>query len=132
MINRSTHHWPLSLHLFQQQIVQFHWNQRSGPKLRFHICILVEEAVSTRRHNTSIPGSTDVSYYINVLAKRGLFTSDQTLMTNTATANQVNQSKRNPLLWRSKFAAAMVKMGQLDVLTGNAGEIRSNCRVINS
>ncbi|KAK4571021.1 hypothetical protein RGQ29_029745 [Quercus rubra] len=80
----------------------------------------------------SSPGSTDVGYYINVLANRGLFTSDQTLMTNTAAANQMNQSKRNPLLWRSKFAAAMVKMGQLDVLTGNVGEIRSNCRVINS
>ncbi|KAM4068594.1 hypothetical protein ACB094_12G024600 [Castanea mollissima] len=71
-------------------------------------------------------------YYISVLANRGLFTSDQILMTNTTTANQVNQSKRNPLLWRSKFAGVMVKMGQLDVLTGNAGEKRSNCKVINS
>ncbi|KAM3729613.1 hypothetical protein ACB098_12G025800 [Castanea mollissima] len=71
-------------------------------------------------------------YYISVLANRGLFTSYQILMTNTTTANQVNQSKRNPLLWRSKFAGAMVKMGQLDVLTGNAGEKRSNCKVINS
>ena len=81
---------------------------------------------------TDCPSFRDAGYYKNVLANRGLFTSDQTLMTNTAAANQMNQSKRNPLLWRSKFVAAMVKMGQLDVLTGNVGEIRSNCRVINS
>ena len=77
----------------------------------------------------SSPAITDLGYYMNVLANRGLFTSDQTLMTNAATANQVNQ---NSMLWRSKFTAAMVKMGQLDVLTGNASEIRSSCRVINS
>ena len=80
----------------------------------------------------SSPATTDSGYYINILANRGLFTSDQTLLTNAATAIQVNQNARNVMLWRSKFASAMLKMGQLDVLMGNAGEIRSNCRVINS
>ncbi|KAG6707588.1 hypothetical protein I3842_06G039600 [Carya illinoinensis] len=82
--------------------------------------------------NPSSPAVTDVGYYIDILANRGLFTSDQTLMRNPITANQVNQNARNPMLWRLKFAAAMLKMGQLGVLTGNAGEIRTNCRVINS
>ncbi|KAM4077125.1 hypothetical protein ACJW30_12G115800 [Castanea mollissima] len=75
---------------------------------------------------------TDASYYTNILANRGLFTSDKTLMTNATTTNQVNPNARSTMLRKSKFAAAMVKMGQLDVLTGNGGEIRSNCRVINS
>jgi peroxidase len=83
--------------------------------------------------NPNSPDITDVGYYDDVLNKRGLFTSDQTLLTNSATANQVNQNARNfPLFWKMKFAAAMVKMGQLEVLTGNAGQIRTNCRVINS
>jgi len=77
------------------------------------------------------PLVTDVGYYVNVLANRGLFTSDQTLLTGSTTANQVSQNAKNQGLWRSKFAAAMVKMGQIDVLTGTAGEIRLNCRAIN-
>ncbi|XP_059667331.1 peroxidase 5-like [Cornus florida] len=80
----------------------------------------------------SSPSITDVSYYRDVLANRGLFTSDQTLLTNPITANQVDQDARNPMLWGSRFAAAMVKMGQISVLTGNAGEIRANCRLVNS
>ncbi|XP_062147586.1 peroxidase 5-like [Alnus glutinosa] len=81
--------------------------------------------------NPGSPAITDVGYYVDVFANRGLFTSDQTLLTNLATANQVNQNARTPL-WKRKFAAAMLKMGQLDVLTGDAGQIRTNCRVINS
>jgi peroxidase len=38
----------------------------------------------------------------------------------------VNQS-----LFFEKFVAAMLKMGQLNVLTGNQGEIRANCSVRN-
>jgi peroxidase len=82
--------------------------------------------------NPSSPGTADVGYYHDILANRGLFTSDQTLLTNTKTARQVNQNARNPYLWSSKFADAMVKMGQIGVLTGNAGEIRTSCRVANS
>lgn len=79
----------------------------------------------------SSPEIFDSDYYMNILAKRGLFTSDQTLMFNTETAEQVDQYAKNPFLWMNKFADAMVKMGQIGVLTGNAGEIRTNCRKIN-
>ncbi|XAR52113.1 Peroxidase [Bertholletia excelsa] len=81
--------------------------------------------------NPSSPTVTDVGYYVDVTANRGLFVSDQTLLTNPSTANQVNENAMNPTLWRRKFADAMVKMGQIGVLTGSAGEIRLNCRKIN-
>lgn len=82
--------------------------------------------------NPASPAITDVGYYTDILAHRGLFTSDQTLLTNPTTASQVTQNAGNPFLWKSKFASAMVKMGQIGVLTGTNGEIRANCRVINS
>ncbi|KAJ6294741.1 hypothetical protein OIU76_022759 [Salix suchowensis] len=82
--------------------------------------------------NPASPATTDAGYYLDVLANRGLFTSDHTLLTNAATATQVNINARDSMLWKRKFAAAMLKMSKLGVLTGNAGEIRTNCRVINS
>ncbi|XWS61432.1 hypothetical protein CRYUN_Cryun07bG0125200 [Craigia yunnanensis] len=81
---------------------------------------------------TSSPSIIDVGYYVDILANMGLFMSDHTLPTSPVTANQVAQNAKNPMQWKSKFAAAMVKMGQLDVLTGTAGEIRAKYRVINS
>ncbi|KAK6155459.1 hypothetical protein DH2020_009707 [Rehmannia glutinosa] len=79
----------------------------------------------------SSPAMTDVGYYRGVLLNRGLFTSDQTLLTIPRTRAQVVQNVQNPLIWMSKFGAAMVNMGKIGVLTGNDGEIRANCRVIN-
>ncbi|KAL3521725.1 hypothetical protein ACH5RR_019874 [Cinchona calisaya] len=80
----------------------------------------------------STPTIMDTAYYGNILANRGLFTSDQSLLTDPSTATQVTQNAQDPSLWRSKFADAMVKMGQIGVLTGGTGEIRVNCRVVNS
>uniref|UniRef100_A0A7C9A0C6 Peroxidase n=1 Tax=Opuntia streptacantha TaxID=393608 RepID=A0A7C9A0C6_OPUST len=77
------------------------------------------------------PFLMDTGYYNNILANRGLFTSDQTLLSDANTASQVNQYAINPFLWQKDFADAMVKMGQIEVLTGDQGEIRKNCRVVN-
>ncbi|KAL8148481.1 hypothetical protein AgCh_005743 [Apium graveolens] len=81
--------------------------------------------------NPSSPAVTDAGYYMDVWKNRGMFNSDQTLTSSPRTANQVEQYAMNPMLWKSKFAAAMVKMGRIGVLTGSDGEIRANCRVIN-
>lgn len=80
----------------------------------------------------STPTLADSNYYVNVLRNQGLFTSDQALLSSSVTAEQVNQNARNSFFWLSKFADAMVKMGQIGVLTGNDGEIRTNCRVVNA
>ncbi|KAL9246067.1 hypothetical protein vseg_019649 [Gypsophila vaccaria] len=77
------------------------------------------------------PLVTDTKYYANILANKGLFTSDHTLLTNLASAATVKTYAKNKLLWLNKFAAAMVKMGNIQVLTGTDGEIRLDCRVIN-
>ncbi|XP_076933140.1 peroxidase 5-like [Bidens hawaiensis] len=81
--------------------------------------------------NPSSPTVSDTAYYVDVLNNRGLFTSDHSLLTSTSTANQVHEHAMNPLGWKSKFADAMVKMGKIGVITGEQGEIRLNCRVIN-
>lgn len=77
------------------------------------------------------PAMSDTGYYWDIINNRGLFTSDQTLLSDSATADLVNQYARNPYFWGNKFADAMVAMGQISVLTDNEGEIRRNCRVIN-
>nr|XP_009412840.1 PREDICTED: peroxidase 5-like [Musa acuminata subsp. malaccensis] len=77
------------------------------------------------------PFTFDTSYYRNLLVNRGLFTSDQTLTSTWATAAKVRQLAGNPMLFQRKFAAAMVKMGKIGVLTGRKGEIRRYCRRTN-
>jgi peroxidase len=77
------------------------------------------------------PNTFDVSYYQKLLSNSGLFTSDQTLTSTNATSSLVTQYAQHSQTFMSKFAAAMVKMGNIDVLTGTNGEIRTWCHVTN-
>nr|POE55497.1 peroxidase 5 [Quercus suber] len=124
---------------FSERLYNFNGTTSQDPSLDSKYVTQLKQRCpqGSKNPNLVVPMTTDCpsfrdAGYKNVLANRGLFTSDQTLMTNAATAIQLNQNARNPNLWRSKFAGAMLKMSQLDVLTGDAGEIRSNCRVITS
>ncbi|GLJ19912.1 hypothetical protein SUGI_0360790 [Cryptomeria japonica] len=76
------------------------------------------------------PTQLDNRYYTQLYRKRGLFTSDQTLLSTPSTRNMVKSNVVNPSSWRNKFGESMVKMGSIDVLTGSAGEIRKNCRIV--
>ncbi|KAF7846795.1 hypothetical protein BT93_L3730 [Corymbia citriodora subsp. variegata] len=80
----------------------------------------------------SITANTlDNQYYLQLLNLRGLLTSDETLYKSPSTSGMVMNNARNGLVWSLKFAQAMVKMGSIEVLTGNQGEIRKLCSVVN-
>ncbi|CAI0545344.1 unnamed protein product [Linum tenue] len=77
------------------------------------------------------PNRLDNTYYAELRAGRGLLTTDQTLAESPATRGYVDMNARFGVAWAGKFARAMVKMGSIDVLTGNQGEIRRRCSMVN-
>jgi peroxidase len=75
------------------------------------------------------PNAFDEGFYKGVMANRGLLSSDQALLSDKNTAVQVVSYATDPATFQNDFAAAMVKMGSVGVITGSSGKIRANCRV---
>ncbi|XP_057428270.1 cationic peroxidase 1-like [Lotus japonicus] len=76
----------------------------------------------------------DNAFYQNLLNQKGLVHSDQQLYVNGSgtTDSQVTSYSKNAGRFLEDFANAMVKMSLLSPLTGSDGQIRKNCRVVNS
>ncbi|GLJ48503.1 hypothetical protein SUGI_1023590 [Cryptomeria japonica] len=85
------------------------------------------------------PGSFrtfDNHYYINLRRKRGLFASDTALVTDAEANSFINSalasSTSNSTSWFfTEFGKSMEKMGTIDILTGNAGQVRHHSALIN-
>ncbi|XP_042032738.1 peroxidase 5-like [Salvia splendens] len=77
------------------------------------------------------PDCLDNKFYVGLRANRGVLTTDQVLQSSPLTAGLVAENARSNGAWGKKFAAAMVKMGGIEVLTGKKGEIRKKCRFVN-
>ncbi|KAJ6365762.1 hypothetical protein OIU76_030521 [Salix suchowensis] len=77
------------------------------------------------------PTSFDNAYYRNLLNQKGLLHSDQQLFSGGSTDAQVRAYSSNQASFRTDFANAMIKMGNLSPLTGTNGQIRTNCRKAN-
>ncbi|KAJ8768846.1 hypothetical protein K2173_023750 [Erythroxylum novogranatense] len=75
----------------------------------------------------------DTLYFRKLVQRRGLLHSDQELFKNDGSAsdNLVLRYINRPSDFFNDFAASMIKMGNMNPLTGTAGEIRKNCRVVN-
>ncbi|XP_038721388.1 peroxidase 72 [Tripterygium wilfordii] len=79
------------------------------------------------------PTKFDNCYFKNLLASKGLLSSDQILVTqNEVSMELVKKYAENNELFFEQFAKSMVKMGNISPLTGSRGEIRKNCRIVNS
>ncbi|KAJ1412207.1 Secretory peroxidase [Sesbania bispinosa] len=78
-------------------------------------------------------GVVDTAYYSALLHKKGLLHSDQELFKGQGSESDklVHLYSSNPLAFAKDFGASMIKMGNIKPLTGNQGEIRSNCRRVN-
>jgi len=79
------------------------------------------------------PIKFDVNYYKNVVAGKGLLSSDEILYSTkgSRTAGLVKSYTTNKHGFFKQFAASMIKMGNITPLTGSKGEIRKNCRRMN-
>uniref|UniRef100_A0ACD5Z426 Uncharacterized protein n=1 Tax=Avena sativa TaxID=4498 RepID=A0ACD5Z426_AVESA len=77
------------------------------------------------------PNKFDNKYYFDLVAKQGLFKSDQGLIVDSATNRTAIRFALNQKAFFDQFALSMVKMSQMDVLTGTQGEIRLSCTVPN-
>lgn len=74
----------------------------------------------------------DNQFYRQIKLRKGIMQIDQELALDKLSAPLVSTLAANENLFRQRFANAMIKMGNLEVLVGNRnGEIRKNCRVFN-
>ncbi|KAG8660710.1 peroxidase 12 [Manihot esculenta] len=78
------------------------------------------------------PNRFDNLYYIDLMNRQGIFTSDQDLFEDPRTRPTVISFAANQRLFFRNFAIAMTKMGIVDVLTDGQGEIRGRCSMRNS
>ncbi|CAL5061042.1 unnamed protein product [Urochloa decumbens] len=77
------------------------------------------------------PTTVDTDYYQGLMQGRALLHSDQQLYQGGAADALVKYYAENPTKFWEDFGAAMVKLGNLSPLTGDQGEVRENCRVVN-
>ncbi|XP_024177894.1 peroxidase 10 [Rosa chinensis] len=73
----------------------------------------------------------DNVHFKRLVNKSGPLQSDEVLMGDSTTASMVISYSRFPNLFNKDFGASMVKMANIGVLTGQNGQIRKNCRVVN-
>ncbi|TXG73141.1 hypothetical protein EZV62_001720 [Acer yangbiense] len=79
------------------------------------------------------PNGFDNNYFTNLQNNRGLLQSDQELFSTTGadTVAIVNRFAGSQTQFFDAFGESMIKMGNISPLTGNNGEIRTNCRRVN-
>lgn len=73
----------------------------------------------------------DDSFYKQIMLKRGILQIDQELALDPLTRTTVSSIVNGKLDFSRKFGEAMIKLGSVQVLTGNKGEIRKSCRLVN-
>ncbi|MCO5556162.1 hypothetical protein L7F22_009706 [Adiantum nelumboides] len=80
----------------------------------------------------SSPFGFDNSYFKTLQRNRGLLLTDQALFAHNQTRDLVNAFAASQSQFFQAFTASIVKMFSIGVLTGNQGEIRKVCSVVNS
>ncbi|XP_023513013.1 peroxidase 4-like [Cucurbita pepo subsp. pepo] len=73
------------------------------------------------------PKLFDNYYYKNLLEKKALLRSDQVLHDGGSTDSLVELYRDDSNAFESDFVAAMIKMGDIQPLTGSQGQIRKVC-----
>ncbi|TKY46053.1 Peroxidase 12 [Spatholobus suberectus] len=88
-----------------------------------------DESPNTVDLDVRTPTKFDNMYYINLLNRQGVFTSDQDLASHPKTKEVVNRFASDQKQFFNTFADAFVKVSQINVITDRQGkgEIRDKC-----
>ncbi|XP_058096034.1 peroxidase P7-like [Magnolia sinica] len=71
------------------------------------------------------------NYFQGLVKRRGLLRSDQELFNGGSVDDVVKIYSQDSQTFYTDFANAMIKLGNVNPLTGDKGEIRKNCRKLN-
>lgn len=79
------------------------------------------------------PNKFDAMFYKNILDKKmGLLATDQALTSVSTTLKLVAALSNAPQVFDYQFGASMTKLSKVGVLTGDEGEVRTNCNSVNA
>lgn len=81
--------------------------------------------------DATTPTKFDSVYYTNLQKKMGLLSTDQLLNSDSRTSPIVSSLATQPMLFYQQFSVSMTNLGNVQVLTGDEGEIRTNCNYVN-
>ncbi len=86
---------------------------------------------NTTNLDVTTPTKFDAAYFRNLQEGLGLLTSDAEFQSDGSTSGFVS-ANTNFNTFAANFISSMIAMGNVEVLTGTAGQIRTNCHAFNS
>ncbi|KAL3628543.1 Peroxidase 21 [Castilleja foliolosa] len=89
------------------------------------------EAVEYSRNDRVTTMILDNMYYKNILGHKGLLVVDQELVSDPRTYPFVQKMAADNGYFHAQFARAMTILSEYNLITGNQGEIRKDCRFVN-
>lgn len=93
---------------------------------------ITEDSIVFMNQVSSAPFHFDNSLYHALLNEKAVLQIDQELAFTDVTSKLAAQYANNPGTFMNQFTESMIKLGSIGVLTGQEGEIRLNCRVVNN
>lgn len=87
--------------------------------------------MNTLAFDTTTQYKMDSIYYKQLAEKRGLLESDVLLSEDPRTKDYIQKFGDDQSGWFNKLGKAMNKLASMQVLTGDQGQIRKQCRAVN-
>lgn len=122
---------------FSDRLYNFTGQGDADPSLDPTYAAFLRTICSSLEDNTTSVGmdpgselSFDNNYFKILTQNKGLFHSDAELLTNKGASNFINMLLDSDRFFM-EFGRSMMRMGAIRVLTGESGEIRKKCNVIN-
>ena len=84
------------------------------------------------RNDLETPMVIDNMYHKNLLRRKGLLLVDKQLVSDPSTAPFVEMMAANNSYFHDKFSSALLLLSENNSLTGDAGEVRKDCRFVNA